>query len=614
MTAVTVNDLTVEVSATGAPIVNGVSFAVDNGRVLGLVGESGSGKSTVAMALLGFARRGARITAGSVVFQGLTDLLALPPADLWLSRGRLVAYVPQDPSVSLNPAIRLDEQLTETLTNGATPLKRHEALERVVSVLDEVDLPTDASFLRRYPHELSGGQQQRVAIAMAVSSRPRLLVLDEPTTGLDVTTQARVLEMVGRLCTEHDLAAVYVSHDLGVVASVSHDIMVLYGGRALEYGSRAQVFDTPRHPYTMGLLNAVPTTDARRRLQGIEGRAPEPSGQSVGCVFAPRCGFADPRCAEDDPEMFESEPGHLARCIRVREIPRWSAGVSAVLHASRPGNEREEGSTLSVRELSAGYGTRLVLTDVSLDLDSGECLAMVGESGSGKSTLARCLIGLHEPHAGKVLLEGKELAARARSRPILARERLQYVFQNPYASLNPRRKIGDSVAVPLGLFSDVHGAAAKNKVHAALDRVGLSPSLAGRYPAELSGGERQRAAIARALVCEPSVLICDEVTSALDVSVQAAVVELLRSLLSEGLALLFVTHNLAVVRSIADRVMVLSLGRVVETNDADALFAAPTHEYTKRLLADSAAAGLGEGANRSSEAERTNSQIKDWPA
>ncbi len=567
--------MTVTVDATGNHIVRDICFELGRGEVMGVVGESGSGKSTLALALLGFARKGATIAGGRVVVDGV-DLLALPEGQLRRARGSKVAYVPQDPATALNPSLSLATQLTEGLR-----LPKREASSRVRLLLESVGLPSDDAFLKRRPRQLSGGQQQRVAIAMAIAAGPRLIVLDEPTTGLDVSTQARVLEMVRELCREHDMAAIYVSHDLAVVADVADYVTVMYGGEVVERGTDRDVLVRAAHPYTRALLAAVPSATHRHRLVPIPGRAPSVDESRPGCVFAPRCAHAVAECRETRPELVPGPSGTLARCLRTDEVVR----TPRVLPGSNETREVAEGDVFSVSGLNAGYGGRQILFDVSFGLGRGECLALVGESGSGKTTMSRCLVGLHEEQEGVLTFEGRPIPATAGERSNETRRELQYVFQNPYGSLNPHRSVESSLVVPLQHYFGVSAREGRERVREALERVEIPARLADRYPAELSGGQRQRVAIARALVCEPKLLICDEVTSALDVSVQASVVELLRSLLDDGLSMIFVTHNLAVVRSIADSVVVLSEGRVVESGAADPVLTAPSHPYTQSLMA-----------------------------
>ncbi|WP_143230978.1 ABC transporter ATP-binding protein [Actinosynnema sp. ALI-1.44] len=572
---VDISGITVTLDATGNDIVRDVGFELGRGEVMGVVGESGSGKSTLALALLGFARKGATITGGRVVVDGV-DLLALPERDLRRMRGAKVAYVPQDPATALNPSLNLATQLTEGLR-----LPKREALSRVRTLLDTVRLPSDDAFLNRRPRQLSGGQQQRVAIAMAIAAGPRLIVLDEPTTGLDVSTQAHVLQLVRDLCRDHDMAAIYVSHDLAVVADVADHVTVMYGGEVVESGSNHGVLAHAAHPYTRALLGAVPSPTHRHHLVAIPGHAPGPNESRHGCVFAPRCDHATAECTTTRPHLAPSPAGTLARCLRMDEM----AWAPRDLPPTNDSHVTSDHIAFSVAGLNAGHGGKQVLFDVSFGVARGECLAVVGESGSGKTTMSRCLVGLHEEQHGTLTFEDRPIPATAGQRTKQTRREIQYIFQNPYGSLNRHRSVEDSLAVPLQHHFGTTKREARQRVRAALERVEIPARFAGHYPAELSGGQRQRVAIARALVCEPKLLICDEVTSALDVSVQAAVVELLRSLLGDGLSIIFVTHDLAVVRSIADSVVVLSQGQVVESGTTDSVLTNPSHHYTRSLMA-----------------------------
>ncbi|MFB9927034.1 dipeptide ABC transporter ATP-binding protein [Amycolatopsis halotolerans] len=564
----------VTVKAAGHAIVRDIGFELGRGEVLGVVGESGSGKSTLALALLGFARTGATITSGQVVVDGV-DLLSLPPAELRRARGRKVAYVPQDPATALNPSLRVSTQLTEGLDPPALP--------RVRQLLDTVGLPSDDAFLRRRPRQPSGGQQQRVAIAMAIAAGPRLIVLDEPTTGLDVSTQSRVLDLVRELCRTRDLAAIYVSHDLAVVADVADQVMVMYGGEVAEHGPARSVLTQAAHPYTRALLAAVPSATHRHRLVPIRGRAPGIDDPRAGCSFAPRCDYATTACSTTHPALAAAPSGTLARCLHAEGVARTFLSVPRAPEPDAP--PADQAALLSVSGLNASYHGRQVVFDVSFDLRPGQCLAVVGESGSGKTTMSRCLAGLHPEQQGDVTFDGKQVPPAAARRDSRTRRELQYVFQNPYGSLSPHRTVEDSLLVALRHYFGVTAREGRRRARAALDRVEIPSRLADRYPAELSGGQRQRVAIARALVCEPKLIICDEVTSALDVSVQASVVELLRSLMDDGPSMIFVTHNLAVVRSISDEVVVLSEGRAVESGRTDQVLTSPSHPYTRSLLA-----------------------------
>jgi peptide/nickel transport system ATP-binding protein len=518
---VSVNSLSVAYRSGGrdVPVVHEVSLEVAAGRTLALVGESGSGKSTLAATLLGHLRHGSRITGGSVHVDG-HDVFALPARELRRLRGRTVAMVAQNAGHALTPSMRIGRQIEEA--GGDIP---------VVDLLEQVRLPRPAELARRYPHELSGGQQQRVAIAMAVAARPEVLVLDEPTTGLDVVTQRGVLDLIAALRDELGLAAVLVSHDLGVVARLADEVCVLKSGRVVESAATRQLFAAPQEPYTKRLLASVPRLDdAGLALVGETGE---------------------------------------------REI--------------RPKALVPDGSPVAVsaRDITVDYGSSRAVDGVSFEVRRGEVLALVGESGSGKSTLAWTLAGLRTPSGGTLTHEAGDLARPAQKRPMSLRRRVQLVFQNADTSLNPRRSVGDAVRRPLRFFGSAAGRGeAAERARRLIVDVRLDPALADRLPAQLSGGQRQRIGIARALAGEPDVLIADEITTALDVSVQADVLRLLDDLRRErDLACLFISHDLAVVRGIADRVVVLRDGVVVEEGPTDAVFAVPGHPYTRQLMA-----------------------------
>ncbi|MDX6597099.1 MAG: peptide/nickel transport system ATP-binding protein ddpF [Gaiellales bacterium] len=569
--------LRVQVARGGAAIVEDVALELRAGEILGLVGESGSGKTTTALALLGYARPGAQIAAGSVRIGG-RELVGLRERELRDLRGRIVSYVPQDPSSSLNPSQRVGRQILEML-RGRQPD------DVVADALRRVHLPADQAFARRFPHQLSGGQQQRVAIAMAIVGEPPLVVLDEPTTGLDVVTQAAILEEIRRLRREIGLAMVYVSHDLSVVGAIADRIAVMYAGRVVEQGPAADLLARPRHPYTRALVASIPDHVSPRRLRGIEGVAVGVGERPEGCAFAPRCSRRIDECTQALPALEAIGGERLVRCIRWRDTPPVVFEEALVAKA----DELPEQPLLVVEGLRAEHRSRgevfVAATDVSFEIARAQCVALVGESGSGKTTVARCIAGLHAPAAGRVGFGGDALAPLAGGRTREQRRRIQIVFQNPDDSLNPRHRVGETIARPARVLRGLGASEARTEVLALLERVRLPQRLADRYPRELSGGERQRVAIARALAARPDLMVCDEVTSALDVSVQAAVLELLAELRSElGLALLFISHDLGVVASVADRVLVLDRGQVCEEGPALRLLHAPQAAYTRSLI------------------------------
>lgn len=524
----TVRDLRLG-TGEGAEILHGVDYELNRGEIVCLVGESGSGKTTAGLAAMGHLRPGLRLFDGTVHLHSADgrdfDVLNLGEDELRELRGSRIAYVPQDPALSLNPTMRIGEQIREVLDVHAYDGDR---TARVREVMRDVDLPDTDEYLARWPHQLSGGQQQRVGIAMAFAMRPDVLILDEPTTGLDVSTQAHVLDTVREMTRNNDIASLYITHDLAVVAELADRVVVMLRGDIVEEGAADGVLYHPKHPYTQKLLAAIPDLQGRKNLTG--------HGQASSV-------------ATDETD------------------------TAAPL--------------LQVRDLAMAYGDNKVLHGIDLTLDEGESILLLGESGSGKTTLARSIAGLNPGYTGEVRLRGELLEHSSRKRTLDERQNIQYIFQSPFSSLNPRRTIGESLSVPLIMSGRLSRREHRKVVEDVLEAVQLDRSFYDRRPGDLSGGERQRAAIGRALVNAPDVLVCDEITSALDVSVQASILSLLADLRAErGLSLLFVTHNIALARHTATRIAVLNKGVIVDEGPVDQVLEHPTHDYTKSLLAN----------------------------
>ncbi len=578
-----VKDLTVAYRRRGGVdnvVVAGVDMALRRGEIMGLAGESGCGKSTTALAAIGYRAPGVRILTGTSALDG-TDLLGLSARQLRGFWGNRLSYVAQNATTALNPAIRIGEQI-------AQPLRLHLGLKgdtlraRQVELLGQVHIPAPESALRRYPHQFSGGQQQRIAIAIAIACGPEVLILDEPTTGLDVTTQSRISALLRELVTKTGVATLYVSHDLALLSTVADRLAVMYAGEIVEQGPVEHFLAGPSHPYTRALLDSVPSARERRAVSGIPGRPPLRVVLDA-CAFAPRCDLVVEACTQSSIELVAQADGSAVRCLRANE--RSQRSVRTLEQVSTT----EGGALLDVRAISARYpgATAQVLSDVTFTVASGETLGVVGESGSGKSTLLRCIAGLHPPISGEVAFDGQMLAAKAVRRPREIRGRMQIVFQNPDTSLNPRQSVAQLVGRPLRLFrDDVSRGDEERVVLELLDQVQLPGDILHRYPSELSGGQKQRVNLARAFAAKPRVLLCDEVTSALDVSVQATVIEVIAAIAAEtGTSVVFVSHDLAVVRTIAHRAVVMKDGRIVEQGPTEQLFRSPEQPYTQELLA-----------------------------
>ena len=621
-----VTDLSIEYRTRGGNVhaVRDVSFSIGRGETFGVVGESGSGKSTLAFAVMGYLSSNAQVSGGRIDYQG-EDLLTMPRERWDALRGARIAMVYQDPMSSLNPSIIVGEQVEEAITSHE-PVPAKVARERTLELFAAVNMPEPSAIFRRYPHQLSGGQQQRVLIAMALANNPDLLIMDEPTTGLDVTTEAQILDLIADLKRRFSSAILYISHNLGVIARISDRIGVMYAGQIVEQGPVRDVFRRQLHPYTAGLLECLPSLDFGRKdraLKLIEGMIPDLARLPAACSFAPRCAHARERCHNESPALVEVVPAHLSRCMfwndwgqaqvepGSSELGKWGQARFNCATGS-PGHDARSSLAPFSQSIEPGPGSPLLAVDnlsrdyvdskkllglfgterivhaldgVSLDLAADETLAVVGESGCGKTTLARLIVGLVEPTTGTIRFGGVELEGSAAEREREVRRRLQMVFQNPDSTLNPKRSIGQALARPLALFRGLSGAQAVEEATQLLRAVRLDERYLDRLPNQLSGGEKQRVGIARAFATNPDLIVCDEPVSALDVSVQAAILNLLGDLQARAhTAYLFISHDMSVVRYLADRVAVVYLGRIAEIGPVERVFAPPWHPYTEALL------------------------------
>jgi peptide/nickel transport system ATP-binding protein len=580
-------DVVYTVRGIDRPVLRGVSLEVGRGESYGLVGESGCGKSTAALAIVRYLARNGRVSGGSISVAG-RDVLGLRGGGLRKYRAETVSMVYQNPGAALNPSIRVGAQVAEAFTVlGAS---RDAARARAREALAHVQIADPDSVMARYPHQLSGGMQQRVVIAMALAKNPALLVLDEPTTGLDATVEAEVLDLVSQLQRELHTSVLFISHNLGVISKMCSRVGVLYAGRLVEEGPVDTVLRDPRHPYTVGLLRCIPRGGVRKdhgRLDTIPGFLPPLGIDLPGCVFADRCALADARCHAEEPPLITIEGGHESRCWYHERAPHLPRAEAADLELS--GVDRAEAPLVRVEELSKVFKQRghevHALTEVSAAIWPGETLGLVGESGSGKTTLARTLLGIVPPTAGTALLEGVPLPTTYQKRSREELRALQIVFQNPDSALNRRHSVRRILLRSLKKLAGVSGAAADPRVQDLALRVRLTERTLTQKPVQLSGGLKQRVAIARAFAGDPKLVVCDEPTSALDVSVQAAILNLLVELQAEKkVAYLFISHDLGVVRYISDRIAVLYLGRLQELGPADVVFDGPHHPYTEALL------------------------------
>ncbi len=583
-----------------------VSFSIRRGETLGIVGESGCGKSTVAYGIVSFLGANGMITGGSVKFED-QELVGRSQKDLNRIRGNRISMVYQDPMASLNPSVRIGEQLSEVLVYHQN-IPQKDAWDQSVEMLKRVYMPDPESVMYRYSHQLSGGQQQRVIIAMAMLNKPALLIMDEPTTALDVTVEATVLDLVEDLKKDFDTGILFISHNLGVVARVSDKLCVMYAGQVVERGAVKDIFRNPSHPYTKGLLRCVPKLGedkASSQLYPIRGRVPHPLDRPTdACIYEPRCDYATSDCKQSLPGLMEVTPEHVARCFYAEKVFKDTAITPTEPEPSLTEEEERAEKTSELLQLKNvkvyyeqetnslsslfGFGEKQfvkAVDDISLDVAKSKTLGIVGESGCGKSTLVKGIIGLEAVTDGDMQFLDFDITDQVANRTEKVIREMQMVFQNPDATLNPSYPIGKQIARPIRRFQGLSGDKVYEEVIRLLKAVKLDASYYYRFPRQLSGGEKQRAGIARALASRPDVVICDEPVSALDVSVQAAVLNLLLDIQKMfGTTLIFIAHDLSVVRYFSDDVAVMYLGQIMEIGPAETIYKPPYHPYTEALL------------------------------
>ncbi|MGH3042659.1 MAG: dipeptide ABC transporter ATP-binding protein [Gaiellaceae bacterium] len=586
--AVEIEGLTISYKRRGRAlrVITDVSLHIRPGEAYGLVGESGCGKSTVAMALMRYLPPNAVVEGGTILFGG-EDVLAASEATLRGWRGDRMAMVYQDPGSALNPTIRVGKQIAEVYRHHRD-MGKEEAQGTSAAMLEKVRISDPERVLRRYPHELSGGQQQRVMIAMALATNPDLLVLDEPTTGLDATVEAEVLDLVEQLRDEFDASILFISHNLGIVGRICERAGVLYAGRLIEEGPALELFRQPRHPYTLGLLRCVPRFGMHKatdRLDPIAGSLPPLGAEIPGCVYSDRCPIARDRCRAEEPEHYPVTESRTSRCHYHAEVPGIPPATTAIDEGALATGEVLLAIDDLVKIYKSGGQEVTAVAGASLEVRRGEVFGLVGESGSGKTSLAKCIVALTDATGGRATFEGAELSKTNHKRNRELRRRLQMVFQNPDTALNPRHSIRRIFGRSLKLLAGIgRGQEQERRMLELGSSVRLEPRHLDVRPPALSGGLKQRVAIGRAFAGEPAMVLCDEPVSALDVSVQAAILNLLVDLQKTGVSYIFISHDLSVVRYLADRIGVMYLGWLVDVGPAEAVFNPPHHPYTEALL------------------------------